>query len=100
MTARDRQSSIACDRHGQCIPRHYMRLELSLREFLSLTVEMLRHKCYSNRSKFLIVRDTEVCLVVFVVSLVPRLHSPAFYRTVFTVAQFDKKLERGVWERG
>ena len=28
-------------------------------------------------------------------SLVPRLHSPAFYRTMY-----DKKLGSGVWERG
>ena len=35
-------------------------------------------------------------------SLVPRLHSPAFYRTVYrTVYTWcDKKLGSGVWERG
>ena len=35
-------------------------------------------------------------------SLVPRLHSPAFYRTVYKsfYTGRDKKLGSGVWERG
>ena len=57
------------------------------------------------RSKILVLvcshsksTHVHVCTEVCRFSLVPRLHSPAFYRTVYK--QCDKKLGSGVWERG